>query len=74
MIVRRLPLRFVGHVVARLALVLAECAHFEACLIAAFGLEHSIGHRRGRWAAQLAQSLRKRPQTILQAGESVVCA
>lgn len=58
------PLRFVADMVAWLALVLAERAHFEACLIAALGLQHSIGYgRRGR-AAKLTKSLWERPQTI----------
>lgn len=58
--------------VARLALVLAECPHFEACLIAALGLQHGIGYgRRGR-AAELAESLGEGPQTIFKAGEGVV--
>lgn len=59
--------------VAWLALVLAERAHFEACLVAALGLEHSVGDgRRGR-AAKLAEGLREGPQAVFQAGESVVC-
>lgn len=48
-----LPLRFVGNMVAWLALVLAERSHFEACLVAALGLQHSIGYRRRGWAAKL---------------------
>lgn len=59
-----LPLRFVGDVVAWLALVLAERAHFETCLIAAFGLQHSIGYGWRGWAAKLTQSLWEGPQTI----------
>lgn len=66
------PLRFIGDVVARFALVLAERSHFEACLVAAFGLQHGVGHgRRGR-AAELAQSLGEGPKTVFKAGEGVV--
>lgn len=68
-----LPFRFVGDVVAWLALVLAESAHFEACLVAALGLKHSVGYgRRGR-AAKLTKSLRERPQTVGEANKGVVC-
>lgn len=59
--------------VAWLALVLAESAHFEACLVAALGLKHSVGYgRRGR-AAKLTKSLRERPQTVGEANKGVVC-
>lgn len=66
------PLGFIGDVVARFALVLAERSHFEACLVAAFGLQHGVGYgRRGR-AAELAESLGEGPQTVFKAGEGVV--
>lgn len=52
-----LPFGFVCDMVARLALVLAERAHFETGLIAAFSLQHSIGHRRGGRASKLTKGL-----------------
>lgn len=67
-----LPLRLVGDVVARLALVLAERPHLEAGLVAALGLQHGVGHRGRSRAAQLAESLGEGPQTVLHAGEGVV--
>lgn len=59
-----LPLRFVGDMVAWLALVLAEGAHIEACLIAALGLQHSVRYRRRGWAAKLTKSLREGPEAV----------
>lgn len=56
-----LPLRFVGDMVAWLALVLAERSHFETRLVAALGLQHSIGYRRRGWAAKLTKSLWEGP-------------
>lgn len=50
--------------VAWFALVFAEGSHFEACLIAALGLQYSIGDGgRGR-AAEFTKSLREGPQTV----------
>lgn len=69
-----LPLRFVGDMIAWLALVFTKCSHFEACLIAAFGLQHSIGYRRRSWTTKLTESLWEGPKTIFEAGESVVCS
>ena len=40
------PFGLVGNMVARLALVLAEGAHFEASLVAALGHQHGVGYRR----------------------------
>lgn len=44
-----------------LALVLAERSHFETRLVAALGLQHSIGYRRRGWAAKLTKSLWEGP-------------
>lgn len=68
-----LPLRFAADKVAWLAFVSAERSHFETSLVAAFGLQHGIWHRRRCWAAKFAESLWERPQTIFHAGKSVVC-
>lgn len=51
--------------VAWLALVLAERTHFEACLVAALGLQHGIGYRGRSWAAKLTKGLREGPQSVL---------
>lgn len=59
--------------VAWLALVLAERAHFEARLVAALGLQHSVGYRRRGRAAEFTKSLWEGPETVFQAGKSVVC-
>lgn len=66
------PLGLVGDMVARLALVLAEGAHFEARVVAALGLQHGVGHMGRSRTAQLTQRLGERPQTILQTRQSVV--
>lgn len=68
------PLWLVGHMVSRFAFVFAEGAHFKTRLIATFGLQHSTGHRRRHGTAELTQSLRKRPQTVLHTGQSVISA
>lgn len=60
--------------VARPALVLAQCSHFEARLVAALSLQHGVGHGRRSRAAQLAEGLREGPQPVLQAGQSIVGA
>lgn len=59
-----LPLRFVGDMIAGLALVFTKRSHFEACLVAAFGLQHSIGYRGRGWTAKLTECLWKGPKTI----------
>lgn len=53
------PLGLVGDMVARLALVLAEGAHFEARVVAALGLQHGVGHVGWGRTAQLTQCLRE---------------
>lgn len=65
--------RALGHVVARLALVAADGAHVVVALQAPRHQELGVGHSRRRGALQLAVSLRQRPQTVLQAGEPLVC-
>lgn len=61
-----------GHVVARLALVLAEGTDFEACGIAALGLKDRIGYRRRDGTAELTQSLGEGPHSILHARQNIV--
>lgn len=46
------------------AIVLAERAHFKASVIAALGLQNSIGYDRGGWAAKFTKSLREGPETV----------
>lgn len=67
-----LPLGFVGDVIARPALVLAQRSHLQAGLIAALRLQHGVGHRgRGR-TAKLTQGFWEGPQTVFHAGQGVV--
>lgn len=68
------PLWLVGHMVSWFAFVFAEGAHFETCLIAAFGLQHGVGHGRRHRTAELTQSFWERPQTVLHTGQSVISA
>lgn len=65
---------YVGHMVARLAFVLAERPNFEACCIAAFGLQDSVGYRRRDRTAQLTQSFGERPHAILHTRQHVITA
>lgn len=67
-----LGLVYVGHMVARLALVLAERPNFEACGIAAFGLQDSVGYRRRDRTAQLTQSLGEGPHAILHTRQHAI--
>lgn len=73
-VVSPLGLVCVGHMVARLALVLAERPNFEACGIAAFGLQNSVGYRRRDRTTQLTESLREGPQAILHTRQHVITA
>lgn len=60
--------------VARLALVLAERPNFEACGIAAFGLQDSVGYRWRDRTTQLTQSFGERPHAILHTRQHVITA
>ena len=64
MLFHLLPLGFVGDMVAWPAFVFAERSHFEPCLVAALGLQHSVGYRRRSWAAKLAERLGEGPKTV----------
>lgn len=68
-----LPLGFVGDVIARPALVFAQRSHLETGLVAAFCLQHRVGHGgRGR-TAELAEGFWEGPETVFHAGQGVVC-
>lgn len=67
-----LPLGFVGDVVTRPALVLAERSHLEVRLIAALSLQHSIRHRGRGQTAELAEGFWERPETVFHAGQGII--